>query len=144
MRVIALLLSLFISVAAFAQRPIPAEERRRLGELLPYLFDTMYAIPETGTKAAEQLRAWFARGKYDSATNAADLAKAINDDLATLNDRHVSLRFTGKDVERPVLTVDAWKGRTPHPPSAPSPLPGRGEGALHTKSPLHIKSVGCT
>jgi hypothetical protein len=122
MRVLTLLLSVFVSVAALAERPISGEERRQLGELLPHLFDTMYVNPETGRKVAEQLRAAFASGKYDSATNAATLARAVNDDLAAFNDRHVSLRYTGKDIDRPVMTLAQWKERTPHPPSAPSPL----------------------
>jgi ketosteroid isomerase-like protein len=145
MKVIALLLSIVVAMAAFAQnaeRPITEGERRQLGQLLPHLFDTLYVHPETGKKVAEQLRAAFANGRYDSATNAATLATMINDDLAAANDKHVSLRFTGKDVDRPVMTLEQWKARTPHPPSAPSPLRGRGEGLSLGNQSLGNQSLG--
>lgn len=111
---IAVLLSIVAATAAFAQgadRPVSAEERRQLGEILPHLFETIYVIPDTGVKVAEQLRANFAKGKYDSATTASKLAEAVNGDLAAANDRHVSLRYTGKDASQPVLTIAAWKER---------------------------------
>ena len=131
MRVIALLLLILLSLSAFAERPVTAEERKQLGEVLPYLFETMYAIPEKGQKIAEQLRAAFASGKYDAAAGTSVLATMIHDDLALIAaDRHVNLRFHEKKGDAPLVTLAQWKERTstPRPPSAPSPLPGRGEG----------------
>jgi ketosteroid isomerase-like protein len=110
----AALLSIFVSVTAFAQsaeRLITAEERRQVGVIVPHLFETVYVIPETGQKIAEQLRVGFASGKYDSATTAPALAQAIHRDLAVASDRHVSLRYTGREREQPVLTVERWNER---------------------------------
>ncbi|HEU4889107.1 MAG TPA: hypothetical protein VFV49_14575, partial [Thermoanaerobaculia bacterium] len=111
---IAILLSIVFATTAFAQgaeRPVTAEERRQVGEIVAHLFETIYVIPDTGVKVAEQLRANFASGKYDSSTTASKLAEAINGDLAAANDRHVNLRYTGKEASKPVLTIEAWKER---------------------------------
>jgi uncharacterized protein (TIGR02246 family) len=107
----AFLLLVFITTAAFAQnadRPLNAAERQQLGVILPHLLDMLYVSPEKGTKLAEQLRAWFASGRYDQATTASQLADLINADLAVANDRHLSLRYTGNESAAPVLTIDAW------------------------------------
>lgn len=106
---IALLLFVLTPLSAFAQ--ITAADRRQLGELLPHLLDTLYVSPEKGKQLADQLRASFASGKYDSATTASALADAVNADLAAANDRHLTMRLNPANASAPVLTIDAWNAR---------------------------------
>lgn len=106
---IALLLLVLTPLSAFAQ--LTAADRRQLGELLPHLLETLYVSPEKGKQLAEQLRASFASGRYDSATTASALADAVNRDLAAANDRHLAMRFNAANASAPILTIEGWNAR---------------------------------
>ncbi|HJQ35560.1 MAG TPA: S41 family peptidase [Thermoanaerobaculia bacterium] len=103
-----LLIILLLATNAFA---ITKEERRQLGETLPYLLETMYVLPEKGNELAAQVRASFAKGAYDGAATPAALAEAITRDLSAANDRHLSVRYREENAAAPLLTVEAWKAR---------------------------------
>jgi retinol-binding protein 3 len=94
-RIIALLL---FAVTASAQT-FDAGARAKAVETVAQLLETMYVIPETGRALAAKIRA----GSYDSATTPAALADAIQRELATANDRHLSLRYDpGSTGSQPV------------------------------------------
>lgn len=121
-RIALLLLTLAAATNVFAQdRAISADERKQAGAILAHLFDTIYVVPEKGAKVAEQIRANFASGKYDSATDARTLAVLVHEDLAAAtHDRHVNLRYTGKDKDAPILTAAAWNARSLEQRSEPA------------------------
>jgi hypothetical protein len=104
-----LFIILLFAANAFA---ITREERAQLGELLPYLLETHYVLPEKGKELATQLRANFAKGAYDGATTTAALVEAINRDLSAANDRHLALRYRPENESAPLLTLEAFKART--------------------------------
>ena len=109
----AVLATLLFVCRAFAQSPeLTPAQRRQLSEIVPYLLDTLYVSPEKGKQLAETVRASFLSGKYDAAKTAAELANAINADLAPANDRHLRMIFAPADAAAPILTVDDWKART--------------------------------
>jgi uncharacterized protein (TIGR02246 family) len=106
------LLLITIAVPSFAQQTndpaIDAAGRKQIVEIVAHLLDTMYVIPDAGRSVAARIRAAEARGAYDSAVKASALAEALQRDLASANDRHLSLRFNPDMAGTPPLTIAAW------------------------------------
>jgi retinol-binding protein 3 len=101
---------LFVCRVFAADPELTPAQRRQLGEIVPYLLDTLYVSPEKGKQLADTVRASFA-GRYESAKTAAELADAINADLAPANDKHLRMSYSAADAASPILTVDDWKAR---------------------------------
>jgi hypothetical protein len=80
--------SLLFTLSASAQA-LDAAARRQIIDTVAHLLETMYVIPETGKSLAAKIRA----GSYDTATTAPALAEAMQRELASASDRHLSVRF---------------------------------------------------
>lgn len=92
MKRIAFLLFALMSFNAFG---MTGDERRRVTENVAQLLESRYVIPEKGSRLAAQVRA----ASYDAATTESELAGALNQILATANDRHLRVR-SASDPQR--------------------------------------------
>jgi hypothetical protein len=95
-----------------AERPLDAKARQQLGEIIAYVLETMYVLPDIGKQLAEQMRAKFAGGAYDAATSPRQLGEMLTRDLRELGkDGHLYLRYSAESASSPVLTVAEWERR---------------------------------
>lgn len=88
---------------------IDAATLDELKEIMTHLLETIYVVPEVGTRLAQQLKEKFAAGGYKEATTRVRLAEMLTADLrAWGNDRHLYVRFNPASASDAVLDRQSW------------------------------------
>src|ERR1700730_15751268 len=85
--------------AARTEEPLDARTMEQLKTIMTHLLETIYVLPEIGSRLARQLRAKFEAGGYKEATTRQQLAELLTRDLFEWgNDRHLSVRYDSKSL----------------------------------------------
>src|SRR5579884_10549 len=101
------------AAAAFGQmgadapdRPIDAAARHAIVEKAAEKVDAFYVYPDVGAKIAAHLRQRDKQGAYNQITSSAEFARALTDDLRSVNhDLHLRV-FYGGEHARPPQTIE--------------------------------------
>ena len=88
---------------------LDATEMEQLKGIMTHLLETIYVVPEAGTRLARQLKEKFDAGGYKEASTRAKLAEMLTADLRTWgNDRHLYVRFDPTNATDALLDPQAW------------------------------------
>ena len=93
-----------------AEKSLEARTVEELKVIMTHLLETIYVVPEIGTRLARQVQAKFDAGGYKEAVTRSQLAEALTLDLREWgNDKHLSVRYDpARSAEETILDPKAW------------------------------------
>jgi uncharacterized protein (TIGR02246 family) len=93
---------------------LDAAEMQQLEGIMAHLLETIYVVPDVGSRLARQLKEKFDAGGYKAATTRGQLAEMLTNDLrAWGNDRHLYVRFEPTNAPDQILDLQTWAKQKP-------------------------------